>query len=65
MWLKLSDSVFYFGPGGITVLKQIDLRDKPSSYLYKTELYANNAKIDFVKETVEQIEKMIMEGENK
>lgn len=60
-WLKLSEGVFLFGQGGITVYKTIDLRDKPSTFLYRTELYANSVRIDLVKETVEEINEM-MEG---
>ena len=55
MWLQLSEGVFYFGPGGVTVLKQIDLRDKPKSFIYRTELYANGIRIDTVKEATEEI----------
>ena len=62
MWLNLSEGMFYFGQGGITVYKIIDLRDKPSTFLYRTELYANSVRIDLVKETVEEINEMMMEG---
>lgn len=51
MWLELSEGAFFFGPGGITAIKEIDLRDKPASYLFRTELYANSVKIGLVKET--------------
>lgn len=61
MWLQLSDGVFYFGPGGVTVLKKIDLRDKPNSFIYRTELYANGVRIDTVKETIEEILKHLGE----
>jgi len=61
MWLHLSDSVFYFGPGGITVLKEVDLRDKPKTFMYRTELYSNNIRVDLVKETVEDILKKLEE----
>jgi hypothetical protein len=55
MWIELSEGVYYFGPGGITVLKEVDLRDKPSTFKYRTELYANSVRIDLVKETVQDI----------
>lgn len=55
MWLKLSDNVFYFGPGGVTVIKEIDLRDKPNTYIFRTELYSNNVKVGVVKETTDEI----------
>lgn len=55
MWLELSEGIFFFGPGGITAIKDIDLRDKPESYIFKTELYANNNRIGIVKETSEYI----------
>jgi len=63
MWIKLSEGVFYFGPGGITILKEVDLRDKPASFAYRTELYANSVKIDLVKETIKDILIKLEEGE--
>jgi hypothetical protein len=60
-WLKLSDDLFLFGAGGITSVKQIDLRDKPSSYAYKTELFAGPTRIALVMETVEEINACIKE----
>lgn len=59
MWIKLSEGVFYFGPGGITLMKEIDLRDKPKTFTYRTELYAGSVKIDVVKETIDGILKQI------
>ena len=55
MWLELSEGIFYFGPGGITSVKIIDLRDKPDSYIFKSELYANSVRIAFVTETAKHI----------
>jgi hypothetical protein len=55
MWLELSEGMFYFGPGGITSVKTIDLRDKPSTYIFKSELYANSVRIAFVTETAKHI----------
>ena len=55
MWLELSDGAYFFGPGGVTAIKEIDLRDKPDTYIYKTELYANNLRVGLVKETAEFI----------
>jgi hypothetical protein len=47
--------MFYFGPGGVTSVKTIDLRDKPSTYIFKSELYANSVRIAFVTETAKHI----------
>lgn len=55
MWLTLSDGVFFFGPGGVTVLRTIDLRDKPATYLYRTELLQGSIRVGFVTETAEEI----------
>lgn len=54
-WLKLSDGVFLFGQGGITSVKSIDLRDKPDSYIYRTELYSGATKVATVTEPVDKI----------
>jgi hypothetical protein len=50
MWLQLSEGVFYFGPGGITIIKDIDLRDKPESFIMRSELYAGGTKVATVRE---------------
>ena len=55
MWIELSEGLFYFGQGGITAIKQIDLRDKPDSFIMRSELYVGSVKISVVKETMEQI----------
>lgn len=59
MWLKLTGEYYYMGPGGVTAIKSIDRRDKPSSYIYHTELYNAATRIALVQETVDQIEEML------
>lgn len=61
MWLELSEGLFYFGTSGITCIKQIDLRDKPESFMMRSELYVGSVKIAVVKETIEEI-KSKLEG---
>jgi hypothetical protein len=61
MWLNLSEGLFYFGQGGVTVIKNIDLRDKTSSYVFKTELFCGASKIALVVETTEEIIRMMEE----
>lgn len=55
MWVELSEGLFYFGTGGITVLKKIDLRDKPKSFILRTELFAGSVRMATVQETIEEI----------
>jgi hypothetical protein len=62
MWLTLSEGVFYFGSGGITVCKEIDLRDKPNSFIFRTELFSGAHRIGMVQETVNEIQALIGEG---
>ena len=62
MWITLSDDLFFFGAGGITAIKKIDLRDKPPSFIMRTELYANNTRIALVSETVDDIQKLLEGG---
>ena len=59
MWLTLTDSVFFFGSGGVTVIKSIDLRDKPDTFFYRTELFQGSVRVGFTMETAEEIKKMI------
>lgn len=59
MWLKLTDEYYYMGPGGVTAIKSIDRRDKPSSYIYHSELYNGPTRIALVQETIDQIEEML------
>lgn len=59
MWLKLSGEYFYMGPGGITVIKEVDRRDKPTSYAYYSELYNGSTRIGLVTEKVDEIEEML------
>jgi hypothetical protein len=65
MWISLSDGVFFFGSGGVTVMKNIDLRDKPSTFLYRTELLQGSVKVGFVTETSEEIQKLLSKGKKK
>ena len=64
-WLKLSEGVFLFGQGGITSVKSIDLRDKPESYIYRTELFSGDKRISLVKESVDEINIWIEQGGQK
>ena len=59
MWIHLIDGSFYFGATGITVMKIIDLRDKPATYTARTELCVGKDVVAKVQETVQEIlEKM-------
>jgi hypothetical protein len=62
MWIKLSDGTFFFGAGGVTVMKSIDLRDKPSTYIYRTELLCGVTRVDIVKETTDEIMSILSEA---
>jgi|LakMenE01Jun11ns_1017448.scaffolds.fasta_scaffold9959583_7 hypothetical protein len=55
MWVKLSEGIFFFGPGGVTIIKDIDLRDKPESFMMRSELYSGGFRVAIVKETSEVI----------
>lgn len=59
MWLTLSDGIFLFGPGGVTVMKAIDLRDKPISFAYRTELLSGATRVGYVTETADEIKSML------
>ena len=65
MWINLSDGMFFFGSDGITVMKVIDLRDKPSTYIYRTELLQGSVRVGFVSETIEEISKHLTKGKKK
>jgi hypothetical protein len=59
MWLTLSDGVFFFGSGGVTAIKSIDLRDKPVTFLYRSELFQGSVRVGFTMETAEEIKNML------
>ena len=59
MWLKLSDSLFYFGQGGITRIETVDMRDTTKKYVYVTELFQGVVRVAAVKETVEEIKELL------
>lgn len=65
MWLKLSGELFYFGPGGVTSVKEIDRRDKPSSYIFFTELYCGTSRIGLVCEKISEIEEQLIKKKGK
>lgn len=65
MWISLSDGVFFMGSGGVTVLKTIDLRDKPATFMYRTELLQGSIRVGFVTETAEEIQKLLSKGKKK
>jgi hypothetical protein len=64
MWLRLSEGVFFFGPGGVNVIKDIDMRDKPSTYIFRTELLSGSTRISLVKESSDDILKLLGETKN-
>lgn len=65
MWLSLSDGVFFFGSGGVTVMKIIDLRDKPASFAYRTELLSGATRVGYVIETAEEIKALLNKPKKK
>lgn len=65
MWINLTEGTFFFGSGGITVMKPIDLRDKPSTFIYRTELLSGASRVAFATETIEEINKMLEDSKPK
>lgn len=56
-WLRLSEGLFYFGTGGCNRLEEVDNRYGES--IYKTALFSNNTKLSAVKESLEDIQKLL------
>ncbi len=59
VFLKLSEGIYLFGQSGINRIEPIDTRFADS--VYKTVLYNNLTKITAVKETQDEIEKMLLD----
>lgn len=57
IFIKLSEGIFGFGNGGINRIEPIDLRYGKSPY--NSVLYNNLTKITAVKETIQEIEKLL------
>jgi hypothetical protein len=56
-FLKLSEGLFLFGNGGVNRIEEIDNRYGAS--VYKTALFNNLQKISAVKESLEDIQKLL------
>lgn len=59
MWLKLSDSIYWFGEGGVNKIEAIDSRYKTSMDKDNSLLYVNNIKLGSVVETVDEISQLL------
>lgn len=61
-WLMLSDNLFLFGPGGVIRTDSQDtyMHDGSKSE-YKTVLYSVSGKVTVVKESVDDILKLLLE----
>jgi hypothetical protein len=57
IFIRLSEGIFGFGQGAVNRIEPID--DRYGDSPYKTVLYSNLQKITAVKETIDQIEKML------
>lgn len=56
MWLKLSDSAYFFGPGGINrIEKETTYTATQQVSEYKTSLYIGTTRIQVVIESVDEI----------
>lgn len=51
-----------FGDGGVTRIETVDMRDKPTTYTYRTELYSGKLFIERVKETPDEIMEKLNES---
>ena len=57
IFLRLSEGIFGFGSGAINRIEPID--DRYGDSPYKTVLYNNLQKITAVKETLEEVQKLL------
>ncbi len=58
MWIKLSNCLYFFGEGGITKIVPNEFHNtNPTEWI--TVLYNQTHKVDTVKESIEEIEKML------
>lgn len=57
IYLRLSEGIFGFGNGGINRIETIDNRYGES--IYQTALFNNLQKLTAVKESIEEIQKML------
>lgn len=60
MWLNLSDTLYFFGEGGVIKVDPIDFRGQSVSE-WKTILIGINGKLGICKESVEFIEQKLHE----
>lgn len=59
-FIKLSEGIFGFGNGGINRIEPTD--NRYGDTVYNTVLYRDLKKISAVKETVEELEKLLNES---
>lgn len=63
-WLKLDDTLYLFGPSGITRVEELDAHSKfLSKGKYNTALFQGTTKIQIVSATVDEIQKMLTNQE--
>lgn len=56
-FIRLSEGIFGFGSGGINRIETID--NRYGDTVYNTVLYSNLTKISAVKETLEEVQKLL------
>lgn len=59
-WIQLSEGIYLFGNGGINRIEPMDKRNGTQTP-YNTVLYSNTDRITVVKETEEQILKLLID----
>jgi hypothetical protein len=57
IFLRLSEGIFGFGAGGVNRVEEVDNRYGES--IYRTALFFNNTKLSAVKESIEEIQKLL------
>lgn len=59
-WLHLSDQLIYFGPGGVTRIDTIkNFKSDGTKSDYCTELYEGSKRMTVVKESIDEIHKLL------
>ena len=56
-FIRLSEGIFGFGQGGVNRIEPID--NRYGETIYNTVLYSNMMKISAVKETVDEVQKLL------
>jgi hypothetical protein len=62
MWIKVSGEMILFGEGGVVRMKNLGQWDESRKNGYSTELFNMNKSVCYVKETIDQIEKLLVDN---